>query len=142
MFDFLHKAGKSPEPPIDQKAALRRWTFGACAVLLSAGAALNFLYAMFTGISSSGWIGLGKHQAELAAAQTCVTYWLRIAACCWGASTIAGALATRIYEDAEWLPRLIARLVLASAASFVLAVLIGLVSVPITNIMNPIIPCH
>jgi len=52
---------------------------------------------------------------------------LMIAVGCLGVSTLSGALVTSIYEEAAWLPRFVARLVVALAVSFALAVLIGFV---------------
>jgi hypothetical protein len=54
--------------------------------------------------------------------------WLVASVCCWAASGFVGAVAAPIYEDASRLPRFIARFVVASTVSFLLTVLIGLLS--------------
>jgi hypothetical protein len=101
---------------------------GALSVLLSAGAAFSYLLSMAHGIAVGALIGLRGRERDVAFSQRWATIWLTTAACCLGGSSLAGALATSVYEDAEWLPRLIARLTLALVVSFLLALLIGFVS--------------
>lgn len=115
----------------DRQDAIRFWALGGLAVLLSAGTTLSYLRSMGYGIAAGALIGLRGREGDVAYAQRWAMFWFTTAACCLGASGPAGALATSIYEEAEWLPRFVARLVVASAVSFVLAVLIGLVTVSI-----------
>jgi uncharacterized membrane-anchored protein len=79
-------------------------------------------------IAAGDLIGLRGREGDVAFAQQWATVWLMTAVCCLGVSSLAGALATSIYEDAARLSRLIARLTVAFVVSFVLALLIGFVS--------------
>jgi hypothetical protein len=108
--------------------ARRLWGLGALFVLLSAGAAFSYLHSMGYGIAAGDLIGLRGREGDVAFAQRWATVWLTTAVCCLGVSSLTGALATSIYEDAARLSRLIARLMVAFAVSFVLALLIGYVS--------------
>jgi hypothetical protein len=99
--------------------------FGALFVLLSAGAAFSYLRSMGYGIVAGDLIGVRGREGDVAFAQRWATVWLTTAVCCLGVSGLAGALTTSIYEDAERLSPLIARLMVALVVSFVLALLIG-----------------
>src|SRR5579863_159156 len=112
----------------DRQDIRRLWGLGALSVLLSAGAAFSYLHSMGYGIAAGGLIGLRGHEGDVAFAQRWATVWLTTAVCCLGVSSLAGALATSLYEDAARLPRLIARLTVAFVVSFVLALFIGFVS--------------
>ncbi|MGA3093240.1 MAG: hypothetical protein ABSD75_31985 [Terriglobales bacterium] len=112
----------------DRQDAVRFWGLGALSVLLSAGAAFSYLHSMGYGIAAGDLIGVRGREGDVAYVQRWATVWLMTAVCCLGVSSLAGALATSIYEDAARVSRLIARLVVASVVSFVLAVLIGIVS--------------
>src|SRR5215471_18873971 len=111
----------------DRQDAIRFWALGALAILLSAGAAFSYLHSMGYGIAAGDLIGLRGREADVASAQRWAMAWLMTAVCCLGVSSLSGALATSIDEEAAWLPRFVARLVVALAVSFVLAVLIGVV---------------
>lgn len=87
---------------------------------------------MGQGIVVGDLLGLRGREADVASAQRWATVWLMTSVCCLGVSSLAGAFATRNYEDAERLPRLIARLLVASVVSFVVAVLIAFVTISIT----------
>jgi hypothetical protein len=102
--------------------------FGALFVLLSAGAAFSYLRSMGYGIAAGDLIGIRGREGDVAFAHRWATVWLTIAVCCLGVSSLAGALATSIYEDAARLSRLIARLTITLVVSFVLALLISSVS--------------
>lgn len=104
---------------------LKFWGLGAFFVLFSAGAAFSFLHAMGYGMAASDLIGLRGRVGDVAFLQRWAKIWLTTALCSLGVSTLAGALATSIYQDAARLPRLVARLTVALAVSFVLAFLIG-----------------
>src|SRR5215813_1214205 len=110
----------------DRQDAIRFWTLGAFAVLLAAGAAFSYLHSMEYGIAAD-LIGLRGREGDVAYGQRWATVWLMTAVCCLGISSLSGALATSIYEEAGRLPRFVARLVVALAVSFLLAVLIGFV---------------
>jgi hypothetical protein len=112
----------------DRQDARRFWGLGALSVLLSAGAAFSYLHSMGYGIAAGDLIGLRGREGDVAFAQRWATVWLMTAVCCLGVSSLAGALATSIYEGSERLSRLIARLTVALVVSFVLALLIGFVS--------------
>jgi hypothetical protein len=112
----------------DRQDTRRFWALGTLFVLLSAGAAFSYLLSMGYGIAAGDLIGLRGREADVAFTQRWATVWLTAAVCCLGASSLAGALTTSIYEDAERLPRLIARLTVALVVSFVLAFLIGFAS--------------
>ena len=112
----------------DRQDSRRFWGLGALFVLLSTGAAFSYLHSMGYGIAAGDLIGLRGREGDVAFAQRWATVWFTTAVCCLGVSSLAGALATSIYEDAAWLSRLIARLMVAFAVSFVLALLIGFVS--------------
>lgn len=112
----------------NRQDARKFWGLGILSVLLSAGAAFSYLHSMGYGIAAGDLIGLRGREGDVAFAQRWASVWLMTAVCCLGVSTLAGALATSIYEEAARLPRLISRLMLALVVSFVLALLIGLVS--------------
>src|ERR1700758_1968962 len=116
----------------DVQDALRFWGLGAFAILLSAGAAFSYLHSMEYGIAAGDLIGLRGREGDVAFAQRWATFWFTTSVCCVGVSSLAGAFATPIYEDASRLSRLIARMVVAAVISFVLAVLIGFVSFSIS----------
>lgn len=110
---------------------LRFWGLGAIAILLSAGAAFSYLHSMGYGIAAGDLIGLRGRERDVAFAQRWATVWLITAVGCLGVSSLAGALATPIDEDAA--RSLTARLVVALVVSFVLAVLIGFISFSIIS---------
>ena len=112
----------------DRQDARRLWGLGALSVLLSAGAAFSYLHSMGYGIAAGDLIGLRGREGDVAFAQRWATVWLTMAVLCLGVSSLAGALATSIYEDAARVSRLIARLMVAFAVSFVLALLISFLS--------------
>jgi len=112
----------------DRQDARRFWRLGALSLLLSAGAAFSYLHSMGYGIAAGDLVGLRGREGDVAFAQRWAMVWLTSAVCCLGVSSLTGALATSIYEDAAWLSRLIARLMVALVVSFVLALLIGFVS--------------
>jgi hypothetical protein len=112
----------------DGQYGSRFWGLGALSVLLSAGAAFSYLHSMGYGIAPGDLIGLRGREGDVAFAQRWATVWLTTAVCCLGVSSLAGALATSIYEDAAQLSRLITRLMVALVVSFVLAVIIAFVS--------------
>jgi len=112
----------------DRQDIRRFWGLGALSVSLSAGAAFSYLHSMGYGIAAGDLIGLRGREGDVAFAQRWATVWLTTAVCCLGGSSLAGALATSIYQDAARLSRLIARLTVAVVVSFLLALLIGLVS--------------
>lgn len=131
VFHLIRRNFLSMNLATGRQDALRFWGLGACAVLLSAGSAFSFLHCMANGMVAGDLIGLPGRQADVASAQRLAGFWLTAAVCCLGASSLAGAFATRIYEEASRLPRLIARTVVSAAVSFVLAVLIGLITVSV-----------
>jgi hypothetical protein len=108
--------------------ARRFWGLGALSVLLSTGAAFSYVHSMGYGIVVGDLIGLRGREGDVAIAQRWATVWLTTALGCLGVSSLTGALATPIYEDAARLSRLIARLIVALIVSFLLALLIGFVS--------------
>lgn len=112
----------------DRQDILRFWGLGCLAILLSAGAAFSYLHSMGYGIAAGDLIGLRGREGDVVLAQRWATVWLMTAVCCLGVSSLAGALATPIYEDAARFSRIIARLVGALVVSFVLAVFIALIS--------------
>lgn len=112
----------------DRQGARRFWGLGALSVLFSAGAAFSYLHSMGYGVAAGGLIGLRGREGDVAFAQRWVTIWLTTAVSCLGVSSLEGALATSIYEDAARLSGFIARLTVAFAVSFVLALLIGFVT--------------
>jgi hypothetical protein len=109
----------------DQQDAARFLGFGALFVLLSAGAAFGYLRSTGYGIAAGDLIGVRGREGDVAFAQRWGMVWLTSAVCCLGASSLAGSLATSIYEDAARLPRFIGRLAVSLVVSFVLALLIG-----------------
>jgi len=117
----------------DRQDARRFWRLGALSLLLSAGAAFSYLHSMGYGIAAGDLVGLRGREGDVAFAQRWAMVWLTSAVCCLGVSSLTGALATSIYEDAAWLSRLIARLMVALVVSFVLALLIGFVSFSINT---------
>jgi hypothetical protein len=112
---------------IGRQDAIRFWALGALAVLLSAGAAFSYLHSMGYGVAAGDLMGLRGREADVAYAQRWATVWLMTAMSCLGVSSLSAALATSTYEEAAWLPRFVTRLLVALAASFVLAVFIGFV---------------
>jgi hypothetical protein len=113
----------------DRQDAIRFWGLGAVAVLLSAGVAFSYLHSMEYGMAASALIGLRGREGDVLYAQRWAMVWFMTAVCCLGFSGLAGALTTSIYEGAGRLPRFVARLVVTSTVSFVLAVLIAWVTV-------------
>src|SRR5882672_6945685 len=97
----------------DRQDTRRLWGLGALSVLLSAGAGFSYLHSMGYGIAAGELIGLRGREGDIAFAQRWATVWLTTAVCCLGVSSLAGALATSIYQDAARLSRLIARLTVA-----------------------------
>jgi hypothetical protein len=112
----------------DRLTASRFWGLGVLSVLLSAGAAFSYLHSMRYGIAAGDLIGLRGREGGCSLRAAVATVWLTTAVCRLGISSLAGALATSIYEDAARLSRLITRLMVALVVSFVLALLIGFVS--------------
>jgi hypothetical protein len=108
--------------------ALRLWGLGTLAVLLSAAAAFSYLFCMANGIGAGDLIGLKGREQDVLAAQRWARFWFTASVCCLGMSTLAGAFATRVYAEASWFSRIVARTVVAATVSFALAVLIGLVT--------------
>jgi fatty acid desaturase len=80
---------------------------------------------MANGMAAGDIIGLPDREADVITAQRWARFWFTTFGCCLGVSGLAGASATRIYEDASRLSRFIARLVVAITVSCVLAALIG-----------------
>jgi hypothetical protein len=115
----------------DRQDALRFWGLGTFAVLLCAGTVFSYLSCMANGMAASDMIGLRGREGDVITAQRWARFWFTTAVCCLAVSGLAGALATPIYEDASRLSRFIARLVVATTVSFVLAALIGWVTVSI-----------
>jgi hypothetical protein len=113
------------ETATDQHDTHRVWALRAFAVLLCAASAFSYLSYMGQGIVVGDLLGLRGREADVAIAQRRAICWLAASVCCWGGASVAGALATPIYEDAPRLPRFIARLVLALMISLALVVLIG-----------------
>jgi hypothetical protein len=111
-----------------RQSPLRLWILGAGAVVLSVASAFSYFAYIGQGIIVGDLFGLRGREADVAAAQQWATYWLLSCVFCLAGSTVTGAFALPFYADATRLPRFIARLVLASAFSIVLTVLIGLVS--------------
>src|SRR5215471_14945661 len=111
----------------DRQDARRFWGLGALSVLLSAGAAFSYLHSMGYGIAAGDLIGLRGRERDVAFAQRWATVWLMTTVGCLGVSSLAGVLATPIYEDAARLSRLTVRLVVALVVSFVLSVLVGVI---------------
>src|ERR1700722_2285366 len=107
--------------------ARRFWGLGALYVLLSAGAAFSYLHSMEYGIAGGDLIGLRGREGDVAVSLRWAAVWLTTALGCLAVSSLVGAFATPIYEDAARPSRLMARLVVALAVSFALALLIGLV---------------
>lgn len=106
------------EATSDRQDILRFWGLGGLAILLSAGAAFSYLHSMGYGIAAGDLIGLRGREGDVVFAQRWATVWLMTAMCCLGVSSLAGALATPIYEDAARLSRLIARLVVVTRSLF------------------------
>ena len=123
----------------DQQEALRFWGLGPFSALLSAGAAFSYLHSIGYGMAAGDLIGLRGREGKIAFAQRWAKVWLTTAVGCLGASSLAGALATSIYEDATRLSRVIARLTVALVLSFVLAFLIGFVSFSIITSHHPVV---
>ena len=121
------------ETATDRRDAIRFWALGALAVLLSVGAAFSYLHSMGYGIAAGDWIGLRGREGDVAYAQHWAMVWFVTAVCCLGVSGVSGALATSLFDEAERLPRFVGRFVVASAVSFVLAVVILWVTVSIAT---------
>lgn len=119
------------KPSTDRQDALRFWGLGTLAVLLSAATAFSYLFCMANGIAAGDIIGLRGRERDVITAQRWARFWFTTSLCCLAVSGFAGAFATRIYEDASRLSRFIARLIVATTVSFVLATLIGWVTVSI-----------
>jgi len=113
----------------DRQDAVRFWGLGSLAVLLCAGTAFSYLFCMSNGIAAGDMIGLQGREQDVITAQRWARFWFTTSVCCLGASGLAGALATPIYE--EGLRGFVGRAIVASTVSFVLAVLIGWVTVSI-----------
>jgi len=113
----------------DRQDAVRFWGLGTLAVLLCAGTAFSYLFCMSNGIAAGDMIGLQGREQDVITAQRWARFWFTTSVCCLGASGLAGALATPIYE--EGLRGFVGRAIVASTVSFVLAVLIGWVTVSI-----------
>lgn len=96
--------------------------------MFSAASAFSYFRYMGQGIVVGDLLGLRGREADAAIAQRWAASWLVASVCCWAASGFVGAIAAPIYENAPGLPRFIARFVVASTVSFLLTVLIGLVS--------------
>ena len=96
--------------------------------MFSAATASSYILYMEQGLAVGDLIGLAGREPDVAVAQGWGCYWLSASVFCLGVSSLMGAFAMPIYQEAARLPRFIARLVVASVASFVLAVLIGFVS--------------
>lgn len=97
-------------------------------MLLSAASALSYLGGVGQGIAVGDLLGVQGREADVAVAQRWATYWLVASVCCLAGSSVTAALALPIYADVSPLPRFLARLVLTSISSLVLAAIIGLVS--------------
>ncbi len=80
-------------------------------------------------MAAGDMIGLRGREGDVITAQRWARFWFTTSVCCLAVSGLAGALSTRIYEDGSRLSRFIARLVVATTVSFVLAALIGWVAV-------------
>jgi hypothetical protein len=117
----------------DQKYTVRFWVVGTFVVLFSAASAYCYFLYMAQGMAVGAWLGLQEHEADVVIARRQGAFWFLATACCWAASGFVGAVAAPIYEDASRLPRFIARFAVASIASFLLTVLIGLVSCSIIS---------
>ncbi len=117
------------EASIDRQDALRFWGFGTLAVLMCVGTAFSYLFCMANGMAAGDMIGLRGREGDVITAQRWARFWFTTSVCCLAVSGLAGALSTRIYEDGSRLSRFIARLVVATTVSFVLAALIGWVAV-------------
>jgi len=115
----------------DRQDALRFWGLGTLAILLCAGTAFSYLFCMANGMAAGDMIGLPGREGDVITAQRWARFWLTTSVCCLGVSGLAGAFATRIYEDASRLSRFSARLVVATTVSFVFAILIGWLTVSI-----------
>ena len=113
----------------DRQDAVRFWGLGTLSVLLCAGTAFSYLFCMSNGIAAGDMIGLQGREQDVITAQRWARFWFTTSVCCLGASGLAGALPTPIYE--EGLRGFVGRAIVASTVSFVLAVLIGWVTVSI-----------
>jgi len=112
----------------DREDRRRWWVFGACAFVFSAASAYTYFLYMAQAAAVGAWLGLKKHEADVAIAQRWGVRFLLASVCCGGASSIAGAFAMPIHRGASPLSCFIARLILASMISLVLTVLIGCAS--------------
>jgi hypothetical protein len=113
---------------VDRRESLRFWALGTLAFLLCAGTAFSYLCSMANGIAVGDLIGVRGREGDVISAQRWARFWFTTSVCCLGASSLAAAVASPIYEEAPRLPRFIARTVICGVASFALAVLIGLVA--------------
>lgn len=115
----------------DRQCTLRFWPWAACALLFCVASAFSYLLYKGQGVVVGDLLGLRGREADVAIAQRRAGYWLLASACCLAGAGITGTLSTSLYENAPRFPRFIARLVLASVASFLLVVLIGVVTLSI-----------
>ena len=107
--------------PMDRQEKLRLWIFGLCAALLSAASGFAFLCYLGQGIVVGDLYGSRGRDADIAYARRWAMYWLLASVFCLGVSSVASALAARVYEEASRLPRFFARLALGILLSAALA---------------------
>ena len=117
----------------DRQDAIRFWGLGTLAVLLCAGTAFSYLFCMANGIAAGDMIGLPGREQDVITAQRWARFWFTTSVCSLGTSSVAAALATPIYEEGSRVARFVARATVAATVSFVLAVLIGWVTVSIAT---------
>ncbi len=115
----------------DRQDAFRFWGLGILAVLMCAGTAFSYLFAVVNGMAAGDMLGLPGREGDVITAQRWARFWFTASVSCLAVSSLAGAFATPIFEDASRLSRFIARLVVATIVSFLLAVLIGWVTISI-----------
>ena len=115
----------------DRQDAVRFWGLGTLAFLLCAGTAFSYLFCMSNGMAAGDMIGLQGREQDVITAQRWARFWFTTSVCCLGASGLAAALATPIYEEGLRAARFVGRAIIAATVSFVLAVLIGWVTVSI-----------
>lgn len=121
------------KPASDRQDALRFWGLGTLAVLLCAGAAFSYLFCMSNGIAAGALIGLRGRERDVITAQRWARFWFTASVGCLGASSLAAALATPVYDEVSRVAQFIGRAVVAAVVSFVLAVFIGWVTVSIAT---------
>jgi hypothetical protein len=117
----------------DRQDAVRFWGLGTLAVLLSAGTAFSYLFCVSNGMAAGDMTGLQGREQDVITAQGWARFWFTTSVCCLGASGLAAALATPVCEEGSRVARFAARVIVAATASFVLAVLIGWVTVSIAT---------